>query len=201
MYVYMYVYMICIYVLYMYRCIDVQMYIRIHILHIYIYHIYTYITYITYIYIWSPYMYIDIYVKGSALKTSPFATHSHSTKLLSIFLNGKIMEDSRHFQCQDYILIKHMARLQALNPAINWFVVFAVKIIYTYQKLRKMHAIYVSKIGYVTGQDASPSSLKQVPKFPLKDRHVKSDPKTMVTMVASGKLTVCNGEIHHFIAG
>ena len=27
------------------------------------------------------------------------------------------MEDSRHFQCQDYIPIKHMARLQALNPA------------------------------------------------------------------------------------
>ena len=148
------------------------------------------------------YTYIYTYVKSSALKTSPFATHSHSTKLWSIFLNGKIMEDSRHFQCQDYIPIKHMARLQALNPAKKLVRCFRRKgniyIHYTYQKLRKMHAIYVSKIGYVTGQDTSPSCLKQPPKFPRKDRHVKSDPKTMV---ASGKLTVCNGKIHHFIAG
>ena len=113
------------------------------------------------------------------------------------------MEDSRHFQCQDYIPIKHMARLQALNPAKKLVRCFRRKgniYIYTLYipEAKKMQAIYVSKIGYVTGQDTSPSCLKQPPKFPRKDRHVTSDPKTMV---ASGKLTVCNGKIHHFIAG
>ena len=96
-----------------------------------------------------------------------------------------------------------MARLQALNPAKKLVRCFRRKgniYIYTLYipEAKKMQAIYVSKIGYVTGQDTSPSCLKQPPKFPRKDRHVTSDPKTMV---ASGKLTVCNGKIHHFIAG